>query len=134
MILDGVMSVTILQQRMDYLQARQALIAQNVANADTPGFQTKDLRPFAESFDKALLRAQELARTSAAHIERSPGATGDPREDRQYDGWEQGPDGNDVVLEQEMIKAQDTRASYEMANLLVSKHVTMTRMAFSVRG
>ncbi len=134
MILDGVMSVEVLRQRMDYLQTRQTLIAQNVANADTPGFQTRDLKAFGESFDNALARAQELARTDGAHIARMPGAVGEAREDRRHEGWERAPDGNDVVLEQEMIKSHETRAAYEMSNLLIAKHASMTRMAFGGRG
>lgn len=134
MILDGVLSVEVQRQRLDYVQARQALIAQNVANADTPGFQAKDLKPFAESFDKALARAQELARTDAEHIARTPGAVSDLREDRRHEGWERAPDGNDVVLEQEMIKASEARAAYELSTLLIAKHADMTRAAFGVRG
>src|SRR5579864_8447303 len=35
-----------LRGRLGYLNQRQQVIAQNVANADTPGFQPKDLKPF----------------------------------------------------------------------------------------
>lgn len=133
MILDGITMVDTLKARMNYLQVRQSLIAQNVANADTPGVQAKDLAPFAANFEKTLAQAANMARTNASHITANPDTQGQTKLDRQHEGWELAPNGNSIVLEQEMIKANDTRAAYEMSNLVYSKHVAMTRAAFGSR-
>ena len=42
---------------------RHSLVAENIANADTPGYKAKDLEPFAEAFAKSE-RAQMDARAS----------------------------------------------------------------------
>ena len=38
--------LAMLRTRMQWQQQRQQVLAQNVANADTPGFQPEDLKPF----------------------------------------------------------------------------------------
>ncbi len=134
MILDGITAIDTLQARMQYLQVRQSLIAQNVANADTPGFTSKDLKPFGDNFEAALASASRLSNTQAGHMVASRGALSEAELDRQHEGWALAPNGNSVVLEQEMIKAAETRAAYEMSSLVFSKHVAMTKAAFGARG
>lgn len=133
MILDGITVIDTLHARMNYLQVRQSLIAQNVANADTPGVQAKDLSPFAANFTSALHQAASMARTDGAHMAANPDTQGEAKLDRQHEGWELAPNGNSIVLEQEMIKSHETRAAYEMSNLVFSKHVAMTRAALGSR-
>lgn len=133
MILDGISMIDTVKARMNYLQVRQSLIAQNVANADTPGVRAKDLAPFADNFTDTLAKAAQMAKTNTAHLAANPQTQGEAKLDRQHEGWELAPNGNSIVLEQEMIKANETRAAYELSNLVFSKHVAMTRAAFGPR-
>ena len=62
-----------LKGQLGYLAERQKLIAQNVANADTPGFTPTDLKPFNVRRPRASGPAAPLpmmapARTDAGHI------------------------------------------------------------------
>jgi len=77
---------------------RQQAIAQNVANADTPGYRSLDAIPFAEYW-----RASQSA--------------GGPRDVLRPDDHPAtvSPDGNTVSLEFEMMRAAAARQQHEMA-------------------
>ena len=54
-------TVSLAERRLAWLENRQRVLAQNIANADTPGYQPRDLRPFAETL--AHLHADAAAWT-----------------------------------------------------------------------
>lgn len=131
MIIDGVGLFNMINQRMDYLRVRHSLIAQNVAHADTPGYASKDLKPF-----KAILNgasAPTLAATNNAHLSATR-TSGEYREDARYEGWEVSPSENSVLLEEEMIKAADSARDYQTAASVMRKHLTMLRAAMNTRS
>jgi flagellar basal-body rod protein FlgB len=120
----------LLSRKTAWLAARQGILAQNVANADTPGFRPSDLLPFDRTF--AALRppdAPTLARTMPAHL---PGTTV-PRADeprgRRTGSWEVAPSGNAVVLEEQMEKLARTQLDHQLATSLYIRHVAMLRTA-----
>lgn len=89
--------------------ARMAVIAQNVANADTPGYKAKDLPGFAEVFatDDSHMRATRAGHLTAASMAAMPAAeTANGRE---------APNGNSVSLEGEMVKSVEARQNHDMA-------------------
>ncbi len=80
------------EQRLAWLEQRQRTLAQNVANANTPGYQPRDLTPFA-----ARSRASRHAapvRTQAGHLQGSQG--GALQADAHAKPAERAPDGNAV--------------------------------------
>ncbi len=89
--------------------ARMGVIAQNVANADTPGFKAMDLASFAETYAES---DGHMHATRAGH---GSGAGADlpplPRRDKGAGG----PNGNSVSLETEMVKIAGARQDHEMA-------------------
>lgn len=90
--------------------SRMGLIAQNVANADTPGFKAMDLPSFAETYRAA--DPEVLRQTRPGHLggfEDSPLAT-----PRRSSGAE-APNGNSVSVEEEMVKAAGARQDHDMA-------------------
>lgn len=89
---------------------RQGEIARNIANADTPGFKARDLRPFAETYgqDSGRMRA-----TRGRHLDALTPDASAPQE-RLVTGAAS-PNGNTVSLEAEMVKAVETRQQHEMA-------------------
>lgn len=113
--------------RLDYLAQRQKLVAENVANANTPEYRTRDLKPF-----EAVLRdggPVAPARTSALHL--AAGRPASPfRETRGAEAWEITPDGNSVSLEQEMIKGSENRDAVALTTGLFHRNVQMLRMAW----
>src|SRR3954470_7525057 len=85
--------LTMLRTRMHWHQERQRLLAENVANADTPGFKPRDLAP--PDFGRPLAAGGAplvLARTDAAHVAPSGGTTQFQQEKRG--GHEVRPAGN----------------------------------------
>ncbi|QLP96625.1 MAG: flagellar basal body rod protein FlgB [Rhodoblastus sp.] len=99
-------------RRLDWLAHREATIARNVANADTPGFRPSDLKPFEETLDAAATR---LARTSAAHFGDGPDASTAPRA-AEARGWETTLSGNAVSIEQELARAAETNRAAGVAS------------------
>lgn len=98
------------QAMSSHAGARMGLIAQNVAQADTPGYKALDLPPFAEVYRST--DAAPLRQTRPGHLGNSePNAGAQPH---RTDG-SGAPNGNSVSLEQEMVKAASVRQDHEMA-------------------
>lgn len=130
-----------LKSRLGYLTERQKLVAQNVANADTPGYRPSDLKAF--SFQASLMNqgAGEAYRggphaptsgvammaTSTAHMAPSNA----PSAWRATAGADSETtlDGNSVSLEDQMLKMTDARMNYDAAISFYQKSINMLRMA-----
>ena len=89
--------------------ARMAVIARNVAQADTPGYKAQDLPSFETVFtaDSGGMRT-----TRPGHL--SASSTGLTLAAERASGRE-APNGNTVSLEGEMVKSVEARQSHEMA-------------------
>ncbi|WP_425450268.1 flagellar basal body protein [Virgifigura deserti] len=115
--------------RLSYLATRHQTIAENVSNASTPGFVSRDLKPFEAALKEAEVR---LARTQPGHM-----GLGSAAEDGRFGVdsdapvWEVTPSGNSVVLEQEMLKASETVASYSLVSNLYKSSHSMLKLAIS---
>jgi flagellar basal-body rod protein FlgB len=120
-----------LKTKMAWLNDRQSILAQNVANADTPHYAAKDLKPI--DFKTMVAGARtgvRLETTDPGHI--AAGAEGDAAAGFKSDSakpFEVSPSGNGVSLEEQMMKVSETRASYEMALNLYQKQIGMLRTA-----
>ncbi len=94
--------VAMLKTRMHWHQTRQKILAENVSNADTPGFQPRDLE--APAFDRdgrAAPRKLAMAQTAAGHLAATATRSGeDPTGARRV---ATSPSGNAVSLEGEML-------------------------------
>jgi len=129
-----------LRGKLGYLSERQRLISENVANADTPGFAPRDLKPY--SFD-AQVRAQSGGAalpvvTHPGHLLPKsagvgPGAASGAKVTRTKDS-ETTLDGNSVVLEEEMMKMSAARMDYDAAIGFYQKSMTLLRMAARAPG
>jgi len=125
-----------LTRKLDWLGDRQRVLAQNVANADTPGYQANDLKPV--SF-RALVggsiatNAASLTSTDTRHL---TGTTGQGRfaTQRASDSFEVTPSGNGVVLEQQIAKMADNQMQFAASTGLYKKHINMLRLALGRRG
>jgi flagellar basal-body rod protein FlgB len=116
-----------ISQQLHWLGQRQEVLSQNVANADTPGYQARDLQPlaFGDALQQAALRP---AVTHAGHL---LGKSADPAaaKVKTITPWEVSPDGNGVVLEQQMTQLAETQADYQMATELYRKQIAMLKTA-----
>jgi flagellar basal-body rod protein FlgB len=120
--------IAIAERRLHWLEARQRVLAQNMANLDTPGYRPSDLRPFAET----LARTNGgLTRTNPLHLV-GVGQAGNARPDRQL--VERTPDGNGVSLEDQSLKVADTDTAHALAISLHRRFLTMFRTALGRQG
>jgi flagellar basal-body rod protein FlgB len=129
MNLPDVPLLSMLRERMTWLNQRQDLLSQNVANADTPGYVARDLKPL--DFEQALSNANSgatMMTTNARHIALSPSHAG-KFEDHETPDQESNPNGNAVSLEMEMIKVSDTQAQFQAAANLYAKTITLMKTA-----
>jgi flagellar basal-body rod protein FlgB len=130
--------MTMLKQRMGWLSARQNVLAQNVANVDTPGYMARDLKPinFADVLKGASASPQfggGMTVTDPRHITLTPSASSDFADASSPDA-EANPTGNTVSLEQEMIRVSDTQAEYQAASNLYAKAIGMMKTAIGGGG
>lgn len=97
-------------QQARWLGTRQTAIAGNVSNASTPGYKAVDVRAFEDVFDKTGLT---MAATSPAHMTLSPA---DMRNAvvRQSEGWETSLSGNNVNIEEQLLKAGEVSRNYAL--------------------
>lgn len=137
--LQGIQAMTIqniplfraLGAKMDFLNQRQRVIAQNVANADTPGYKPKDLAPM--DFSKILKTASgtksvQLEITKSGHMP-PPGEIQDAKTRRQKDTYEVAPAGNAVIMEEQLIMSGRTVMDYNLMTNLYQKNVRMIQTA-----
>jgi flagellar basal-body rod protein FlgB len=122
--------LAMLRTRMQWNQARQSLVAENVANADMPGFRPRDLAEprFDKATGAAVASSAALAVTAPGHISTGgqAGAGADPRRVRDF---EIRPSGNGVNLEDEMMKAGDIQTDYQIAASLYQHSLTTLKIA-----
>jgi len=116
--------------RVAWLGQRQAVLGQNVANADTPGYRPRDLAP-ADFAALVASRGQERlqpARTAPAHLVSLAAPTARFRDlvDREV---ELKPSGNGVDLPDQMRKMATTEQDHQLATSLYRRYVGMLRTA-----
>lgn len=106
---------TLIDQQKTWLSARQSLVAQNIANVNTPGYKATDTLPFARVMQAASL---EMAGTNALHMRPSESETMAIAK-RALDPQDTTHSGNTVSPEDEMIKAAEIRGSFTLDNNLM---------------
>ncbi|GBD43166.1 Flagellar basal body rod protein FlgB [bacterium HR40] len=121
--------------RQRWLGARLTLLAQNVANADTPGYRPKDLP--ASSFPdllremRAATAAEELRRTHPAHLDAGAGSA-PPLRPRTRESPEIAPSGNAVILAEELRRVGETQRNYELDVNLAGKYRRFHRLTLGI--
>jgi flagellar basal-body rod protein FlgB len=121
-------------QSMKWLSRRQEVLASNIANVDTPKYQAKDVAP--PDFKDVLKQAAPPVRavvTNPKHIspEVEP-TTFETVVERRPE--ESKPNGNSVVLEEQMQKIGDVKSSHDLAAALLGKHISMLKTALDKGG
>jgi flagellar basal-body rod protein FlgB len=114
-------------KRMTWLGERQAVLAQNVANADTPGYTASDLKPlsFAELVGRAAGRLP-MAMTAPGHVQ--PASAVGPFALEPQKGGEHAPNGNGVQLEEQMMKVSDTVTDYALTTSLYRQQIGLLKL------
>ena len=119
-----------LTDKMRWHQTRQGLLAENVANAETPGFRGRDLKQFnfAEMSGGFSVASVTTSATQPMHF--AVGGQGDSAFDAQkMANFEITPEGNGVSLEDEMMKVTTNMMDYQAATGLYQKSIKILRTA-----
>lgn len=125
-----------LSAKMSYLHQRQGLIAQNIANADTPGYVPRDVSDVdfgavvdsvQRSVDAKSTANVRMAKTEGASMRGSNGIDLESKVQRQT--YEVAPAGNAVIMEEQLIKSQETQMDFNMMTNLYQKNMSMIKQS-----
>jgi len=107
-----------------WLAARQSAVAGNIANADTPGFVAKDVKPFAEVLARSAPMPVALSATAGGHWRAERIAL-----EKQDSATAVLPSGNTVAIEDELVKAGEVRRAFELNAAVVKAFHRMLLMS-----
>ncbi|MCB1721414.1 MAG: flagellar basal body rod protein FlgB [Alphaproteobacteria bacterium] len=114
--------------KMDFLNQRQRVISQNIANTDTPGYRPKDLKPV--DFGNVLQNVTKgksgvrLETTDNLHMP-PPGDVRIDDPQKQKRTYEVAPAGNAVIMEEQLINSGQTVMDYNLMTNLYQKNTGM---------
>lgn len=120
-----------LAARLDFLASRTSVIAENIANADTPDYVAKDLKTptFRTMAQSAAAQPQPMRVSDPRHVAAAPGAQDRPFTVERAPDGEASLSGNQVSLETQAMKLSETRQEYALAANLYRKSLAMLRLA-----
>ncbi|MEI6162275.1 MAG: flagellar basal body protein [Roseococcus sp.] len=116
--------VSLAERRLAWLDTRQRLLSQNVANADTPGFRPSDAVPFQAILQRSRASAA-MVTTDAQHLIPSRASSLAVQERRVT---ERTPNGNAVSLDEQAIRIAETDQAHALAMGLHRKYIGLFRM------
>jgi len=135
MDVDSIPIFAALKKRMNWLNQNQAIISENIANADTPNYSSKVLsrQDFSGLVDTmatgnggATIGASPATGASGAAGGGSTKMMASVGTDRDA---EKTLSGNSVLLEQEMLKLANNQMEYGMVVNLYKKNIGLLKMA-----
>jgi len=119
-----------LQDKMRWHQERQGLLAENVANAETPGYRGRDLKSFSIDEEASAFSSAQVATIATQPMHYSVGASsGTALGGQRMNSFEITPEGNGVTLEDEMMKVTTNLMDYQAATTLYQKSMKILRTA-----
>ena len=117
----GISTFDLMKQRLRWLEARQGVLARNVANADTPGFKPRDVAAFPVPGQTGLVA------THSGHIGGVLGAVAAGTISASR--LETRPNGNAVSLEDEMLKIGETQVEHQALTGLYQRSLQTLKTA-----
>ncbi len=103
---------------------RQALVSQNVANADTPGYHAKDIKPFKEVY-AADSRPGDMIASRSGHLNGQSSLGMDWAVSETADGAD--PNDNSVSIETEILKSVETKRQHDRAMAIYKSSMNILR-------
>jgi len=100
-----------LSLKLKYLNERQSVLSQNIANADTPGYKARDLEQLRPRKSSTGVKSIQLMATAPGHIA-TIGSPSHFKTIKQKSAYDTSLDGNNVVLEEQMTKMAQNDLEY----------------------
>ncbi|MEL7255069.1 MAG: FlgB family protein [Pseudomonadota bacterium] len=114
--------------------SRHAVVAQNMANADTPGYKARDIADFQTHLSQMTAqpgRSFDMRATRAAHLNMAQTPGTPAAFERQ--GAIADPNGNTVSLETEMVHGVNAKRQHDRALAIYQSSMTILRSAIGRR-
>jgi flagellar basal-body rod protein FlgB len=121
-----------LGEKMRWHQERQGVLAENIANADTPGYIERDLKAFSFGEEMKSIAMVTTSMTSPNHISASSGGPG--LFGKGSSPFEITPSGNGVTLEDEMMKVSGNDMDYQAVTTLYTRSMRLLKIAIGRQG
>ena len=130
-------------QKMDWIEARQKVLSENIANADTPGYSAQDLKPteFKDMLQNSTsslslgaaggMSSTTLSKTNGKHLGVggiSP-STQPSKPEKSKSTYEVSPTKNSVVLEEQLMKMNENMVDHRFITNLYQKNLDMIRQS-----
>ncbi len=115
------------ERRMHWLDQRQSVLAQNIANSNTPGFKARDLPSFASALADQGVAMQP---TNPMHMQGSSAVLAG----REQPSNGKAPNGNTVAMEEQLGKIAETSSSQELVTNLYHKYKSMFEIVLGRSG
>jgi flagellar basal-body rod protein FlgB len=136
---NGIPLFNVMKSKLAYSSARQSVLAQNIANADTPGYQAKDVKQpdfkhIAQSVQSGTSQNLALQVTNGKHITGKSSGSMMMKTENRSSTYEQNPNGNNVVIEEEMMRISENQGEYQKVLGLYRKTVDMFKIAIGRPG
>ncbi len=139
-------SLPVLEQVVNFTEARHGVLAGNIANLDMPGYKTRDLSP--ETFQQQLREAietknQPVSPTSLGDVaDLTPGETSVQHQARTVAAFDKVKDsmksilrhdGDDVSMEQQVNEMMKNQQQHNLAINIMSAQFRLLRAAITER-
>ena len=119
-----------LTDKMRWHQNRQGLLAENVANAETPGYRGRDLAQYDFSNRASATSSATVTTTATQPMHFSVSSTeGSAFGAQRMANFEVTPEGNGVTLEDEMMKVTTNLMDFQAATSLYQKSIKILKTA-----
>ena len=122
--------------KMHWNEARQKVLSQNIANADTPGYQPQDIKQLdfktllgSSSSSLPMSAGVQLKTTDPKHLSLDGGSasSGIPAAKKQKNPYETSPSGNSVVLEEQLLKMNENYTDHHLTTTIYQKNIDMLK-------
>lgn len=116
--------------KLSYLTQKQSVLAENVANANTPDYKAKTLESFGSYYDREITSGttEAMKTTDSKHI--IPASlSGVNSKKKSMASFETVPSGNSIDLEQQMMEVSKTTIDYQAGLAIYQKFTGLFRTA-----
>ncbi len=127
--------MSLMKMKMAWDSENQDVLAQNIANADTPGYRAKEIKKI--DFEHLAMDEShrlQMRATSPSHIAHSKEETGDFRVQKSRKTYETSPVKNNVVIEEQMASMAKNNTDYQLITNLYKKTAGMFKTALGHNG
>jgi len=112
-------AINLVSRALDLTSLRQRLVSENMANIDTPGYQTRDI-DFASELKRAV--AQDNSEEEASAL---------PVAVRTLPGLEQRPDGNNVSIDRESLLMAQNQLQFQTSVAVLRTEFNRLQLAIN---